>query len=208
MASAELLITFVITTSLFAFLPGPAMLYATAHVMSGGRKAGLKAVLGIHIGAYGHIIATAAGLTILLETVPLLYSVLKICGALYLIYLGVKMVIARETASSAVIAPNGADSRLSQSILVELLNPKTALFFLAYLPQFIDPSAALPIWMQLALLGFVVNCLFTFADLLVVLGAAQITRRMQGSAIIRRTIQRLGGSVLIGMGADLMIRKQ
>jgi threonine/homoserine/homoserine lactone efflux protein len=208
MASTELLIGFLITSALFACLPGPAMLYAAAHVMSGGRKAGLKAVAGIHLGAYGHIIATSAGLTLLLQTVPLLYSGLKIGGACYLMWLGFRMLTAGSNSSKLHISSRPRSGALSQSILVELLNPKTALFFLAYLPQFVDPQASLPIWLQLALLGFVVNALFTIADLLVVLGASQITKQLAGSNRLTGLTQRIGGLVLIGMDADLMLRKQ
>jgi threonine/homoserine/homoserine lactone efflux protein len=207
MASIETLLAFALTTTLFAFLPGPAMLYAAAHVMAGGRQAGLKAVLGIHIGAYAHVFATAAGLAVLLHAVPVLYTLIKFAGAAYLIWLGIGLM--RGTAQRNEHGQTAAQqNKLSQSIAVELLNPKTALFFLAFLPQFVDPTAAFPIWIQLAILGFVVNALFTLADVIVVLMADQIVSRMKKSSFIQGVVQRIGGSILISMGADLMLRRQ
>ncbi len=97
MPGADILIAFVLTTAAFAFIPGPAMLYAAARTMAGGRKAGLMAVLGIHIGAYAHVAAAAAGLTFLFHAVPLLYSLVKLAGAAYLVWLGVSMFRAKES---------------------------------------------------------------------------------------------------------------
>ena len=161
---------------MFAYVPGPGLLYTAAQTLARGRRAGLLAALGLHLGGYVHVIAACAGLAILLETVPLAYTVLKIVGALYLTWLGISLwrnarsaanVPAMEKVTAAEGSAGGppAGNPLWQSAVVEVCNPKTALFFLAFLPQFADPAGTLPLPLQLLLLGTVVNVLFSSADL-------------------------------------------
>mmetsp|Transcript_29091 Transcript_29091/g.55977 ORF Transcript_29091/g.55977 Transcript_29091/m.55977 type:complete len:147 (-) Transcript_29091:1104-1544(-) len=128
----DTLIAFVLATAVFAYLPGPAMLYATAQTLARGARAGLLAALGIHIGGYVHVLAAAFGLAILFDLVPPLYVALKLVGAAYLIWLGLQMIRTRR------INPNldtqrGTDPQRAfwQSVMVEVLNPKTVLFFVA-----------------------------------------------------------------------------
>ncbi|MBN8930554.1 MAG: LysE family translocator, partial [Rhizobium pusense] len=139
MPSFELLTAFFITTALFAYIPGPAMLYAAAQTMARGRFAGLMAVLGIHVGCYVHIFASAAGLSVLFQAVPWLYLAVKLCGALYLVWLGFSMLRSKMEgeAVNLTIEPKSARRAFIDSIIVDVLNPKTALFFLAFLPQFV-----------------------------------------------------------------------
>lgn len=171
MPSYELLITFFITTVVFAYIPGPAMLYAAAQTMARGRASGLMSVLGIHVGCYVHIIAAAAGMSVLFQAVPWLYMVVKLCGAAYLIWLGFSMLRTKVAGGEVnlAIAPKSAKRAFFDSIIVDVLNPKTALFFLAFLPQFVDPAAAFPVWLQFLILGFLVNVIFSSADLVCVL---------------------------------------
>jgi threonine/homoserine/homoserine lactone efflux protein len=204
----DLLIPFAIATALFAYFPGPALLYTAAQTLARGRKAGFMAALGIHIGCYAHVIAAALGLSAILHYVPTLYLALKLAGAAYLIWLGVEMW--RRKASGG--APPQAKAKttrraLIESMIVELLNPKVALFFVAFLPQFVDPNAALPISLQFLILGVVVNFAFTSADLVTVLLADQVvrySRRKGGGACVA---QKLGGGVLIGLGVRLAIAR-
>ncbi len=91
MPSTELLIAFVITTGVFAYIPGPAMLYAAAQTLARGRWSGLMATLGIHLGCYVHVLAAAAGLSVLFHAVPVLYLGVKLAGAAYLVWLGISM---------------------------------------------------------------------------------------------------------------------
>ena len=151
MPSYDLLIPFFVAAAIFACVPGPGMFYAAAQTIARGRRAGWLSALGLHIGGYAHIAAAAFGLTLLLQAVPLLYAVVKLVGAAYLIWLGVKLF----TAPMPPVAPasaSGAPSHrraIRQSMIVEMLNPKTALFYLAFLPQFTDISAPLPVWAQI-----------------------------------------------------------
>ena len=103
MPSHELLVAFFVTTAIFAYIPGPAMLYATAQTLGGGRSAGLMAALGIHLGCYVHVLAAAAGLSVLFHAVPVLYVAVKLAGAAYLIWLGISLFRSRADSTPASI---------------------------------------------------------------------------------------------------------
>ena len=209
MPSYELLSAFFITTALFAYSPGPAMLYAAAQTMARGRFAGLMAVLGIHVGCYFHIIAAAAGLSVLFQAVPWLYFVVKICGALYLIWLGFSMLRSKMEGREVDLTfqPKSARRAFIDSIIVDVLNPKTALFFLAFLPQFVDPAASFPIWLQFLILGIVVNIIFSSADLVGALLAGAMVGRLKRSSGIQTMVRRGAGAVLMGLGVHLAFQK-
>ena len=209
MPSAELMIAFFATTAVFAYIPGPAMLYAAAQTMARGRFAGLMATLGIHLGCYAHVLAAAAGLSMLFHAVPVLYLAVKLAGAAYLIWLGFNLLRARDGEAGAVpgtLAKSGRRAFL-ESITVEVLNPKTAIFFVAFLPQFIDPSASLPIWMQFVILGTIVNLMFSSADIVCVFLAGAVMTRLRGSDRARRMMQRAGGAILVGLGAHIVLQR-
>lgn len=206
MAPLDLLLAFLVTTAIFAWMPGPAMLYAAARTVAGGRRAGLMASLGIHIGGWAHVIAATAGLSVLFHAVPALYLAVKLGGAAYLVWLGIGMILARDTAAGAPPA-QGEGAAFRQSVLVEVLNPKTALFFLAFLPQFVDPAGALPVWVQFLILGTVVNLMFTAADLVAVAFAAALSARLRASGRAQRWLRRAGGAVLVGLGVNLAVHR-
>jgi len=209
MASADVLIAFFITTAIFAYVPGPAMLYAAAQTVARGRQAGLMAVLGIHLGCYVHVVAAAAGLSLLLNAVPLLYTVVKLAGAAYLIWLGISLFRSRVKGVEAgsAIRPTSARRAFLQSVVVEVLNPKTALFFLAFLPQFADAAAALPVWLQFAILGTVVNLMFSSADVVCVFCAGAIVGRLRASQSVQRVMRRVSGGALVGLGVHLALQR-
>lgn len=209
MPGIQLLTAFVLTTAAFAFIPGPAMLYAAARTMAGGRKAGLMAVLGIHIGAYAHIVAAAAGLLVLFHAVPLLYAAVKLAGAAYLVWLGISLFRVKNDLPADISTKPETSPRkaFAQSVAVEVLNPKTAIFFMAFLPQFIDSAASMPIWAQLAILGVIVNAIFTLADIVGVLLANLIVSRLKQSSRVQRLVQRTGGAILVGLGAHLALQR-
>jgi len=209
MPSADLLIAFFATTAVFAYIPGPAMLYAAAQTMARGRYAGLMASLGIHLGCYVHVFAAAAGLSVLFHTVPTLYLAVKVAGALYLIWLGVSLLRAKGEGGSviSVIQPKSGRRAFLESVTVEVLNPKTAIFFVAFLPQFIDASASFPVWLQFLVLGTIVNLMFSSADIVCVLLAGAIVSRLRQSGRARRLMQRAGGAVLVGLGAHVMLQR-
>lgn len=210
MPSTEILIAFFLATGIFAYMPGPAMLYAAAQTMARGKRAGWFAALGIHIGGYVHVLAAAFGLAVLFQAVPILYTGLKFGGAAYLIWLGFKMFRARAPMSTGAIEVSAKSPKRAfwESVTVEVLNPKTAIFFLAFLPQFVDPNAGLAIWMQLLILGTIVNIMFSSADILCVILAGRVAGVLRQSGSAGRIMQRLGGSVLVALGLNIALNRQ
>ncbi|USG62205.1 LysE family translocator [Sneathiella marina] len=210
MPNLEILIAFFVATAVFAYMPGPAMLYAAAQTMARGRRAGWFAALGIHVGGYAHVVAAALGLAVLFEAVPTLYVVLKIVGAAYLIWLGCKLFMSKSplTTNSLQIEQKGPRRAFWDSIVVEILNPKTAIFYLAFLPQFTDPSAGFPIWLQLFILGTIVNFMFSSADIACVLLADRISVILRSSRAAGRFTQKVGGSILVLLGLNLVLSRQ
>lgn len=196
--------SFAVATLAFACMPGPAILYMTSQTLAHGRRAGLHAALGIHLGCYVHIFAASAGLAALLHHAPNLYLVLKLAGAAYLIWLGGSMIFGRRRSEHG----EGIETRpkvLRDSMVVEILNPKTALFFLTFLPQFVDPAASLPVGLQFFILGMIVNLVFSTADVLAVLFASLLLGAL-GQGRGQRVMPRVCGSILVGLGVMLVAR--
>ncbi len=210
MPSIDILIAFFITTAVFAFIPGPAMLYVAARTLAADRRAGLMATLGIHVGCYVHVAAAAAGLSILFHLVPTLYLAVKLAGAAYLIYLGFRMFRAArlaDGAGTALLPQKSAGRAFVESMFVEVLNPKTAIFFLAFLPQFVDQAAAFPVWLQFVILGTLVSVMFTIADIACVMAASTITKRLSRVSALQRNLQRAGGAILVGLGVHVAFQR-
>jgi len=205
MAAWDVLGAFLLATLLFAYMPGPALIYTAAQTMARGRKAGFMAALGLHLGGYVHVFAAALGLAALFQFVPPLYTALKIAGALYLLWLGIA-IIRQKPASGAAAEPAPVKSgkrAFAESVVVEILNPKSALFYVAFLPQFVDPAGAWPVWTQFLLLGAVVNALFGSADVVAVLLTHRVLVTFGTSGWRERLARVFGGSLLIALGARL-----
>jgi threonine/homoserine/homoserine lactone efflux protein len=204
MASWETLVAFATVTILVAYFPGPALLYTAAQTISHGRKAGLMAMLGIHLGCYLHVFAAAFGLSAVFKHVPELYMAVKIAGALYLIWIGIGMIRSRMGSPDQRVAPPKTVKRaLLDSFIVEILNPKVALFFIALLPQFVDPAASLPVWVQFLILGTIVNFAFSSADLVTVFGASLVVGAMKKTKASFAFGRWIGGSLMIALGLKL-----
>lgn len=210
MPSTDLLFAFFLAAAVFAYMPGPAMLYTTAQTIARGRRAGWMAALGIHLGGYVHVLAAAFGLAALFAVVPALYVMVKLAGGAYLIWLGVMLITARSETSTApaAMAPKSPRRAFWESVTVEVLNPKTALFFLAFLPQFTDPAASLPIWAQLLVLGAIVNAMFSSADIVCVVLADRISAMFRTSPAIGRITRRIGGGILVALGLNHVLDRQ
>jgi threonine/homoserine/homoserine lactone efflux protein len=190
---------FISTTVLLLIIPGPAVLYIVAQSVEHGRRAGLAAVGGIHVGSAVHMAAATVGLSALLVSSAVAFSAVKLVGAAYLIFLGVQRLIGRGEEGGR---PNAAEPHLGrifrQGIVVNVLNPKTALFFFAFLPQFVDPAhSAAP---QIALLGLLWILVGLCTDGLYALLSGSVgaaVRRRPGFARVQRAVT---GIVLIGLG--------
>jgi len=208
MASWDTLLAFATLTLLVAYFPGPALLYTAAQTIAHGKKAGLMAMLGIHLGCYLHVFAAAFGLSAVFKHVPELYVAVKLAGALYLVWLGIAMIRSRLAApSQSGTPPKTVRRALLDSFIVEVLNPKVALFFIALLPQFVDPAGSLPVWAQFLILGTIVNFAFSSADLVTVFGATLVMKTMKASRAGFALGRWLGGSLMIGLGVKLAVDK-
>lgn len=200
MPSWSTLILFATATSIMVFTPGPNTLYVIARSIQQGRKAGIVSSLGVEMGTLIHIVAAALGLSALLVSSVLAFNLLKYLGAAYLIYLGVKTLLNRE--KSATAKPIKAESlgrTFSQAVLVNLANPKCAVFFFAFLPQFIDAERGaaatqiLYLGAVVVLLGFTSGSAYSFL-------ASGIGNLLRGNLKFLRAQRYFAGSVYIGLG--------
>lgn len=203
MPPLDTLIAFATATAVFAYFPGPALLYTAAQTLARGRRAGFMAAAGIHLGCYAHVCAAAFGLSAVFRHVPEAYAAVKIVGALYLVWLGIAMLRGKSDAATPAVTPKSARRAFLESIVVELLNPKVAIFFIAFLPQFVDPAASLPVWAQFLILGTAVNLAFSSADVATVLAASSVMRRVARGGGAMRALRIAGGSLLVGLGLRL-----
>jgi threonine/homoserine/homoserine lactone efflux protein len=195
-----LLSAFLVASFILAVTPGPAVLYIVTRTLLQGRRSGLTSVAGVALGNLGNAVAASVGLAALFAVSSLAFSVVKFAGALYLMYLGVQMLRATPLENPGV-APAAAPLGLifRDGFVVALLNPKTTIFFAAFLPQFL--SAASPPMLQSILLGVLFVAMATVTDIVYVLAAGAVAPALHGSSSgARRIGRRFGGSVLIGLG--------
>jgi threonine/homoserine/homoserine lactone efflux protein len=190
--------------TLLAIAPGPGMLYVLARCLAGGRREGVLSAAGTFVGGLVHVVAAATGLSIVLATSATAFAVVKYAGAGYLIYLGIRMVTSARTGTElGVSAGQVRRSPFWQGIATEALNPKTAIFFLAFIPQFVNRSGGT--FLQFLLLGTISVTLNTCGDLLVILLASPIGARLRASATLRRRQRSATGLTLIGLGTYLAL---
>jgi threonine/homoserine/homoserine lactone efflux protein len=201
----ELLLPFFIASAVFACVPGTGMFYAAAQTIAHGRCAGWLSAIGFHLGGFVHIMAAAFGIAVLLKTVPTLYVIVKLLGAIYLVWLGVSYFIGMRKVNSTASTERRRSkyTSLQDSIIVEVLNPKTALFYLTFLPQFTDRNASLPVWAQVLILGAIVNVMFSITDAICIELSEAMTKRFVVFPRAGGWAQRVGGCILIALGVDL-----
>ncbi|HWQ13813.1 MAG TPA: LysE family translocator [Roseiflexaceae bacterium] len=194
---------FLIAALALLVTPGPAVLYIVARSIDQGRRAGLLSALGVGAGTLVHVAAAALGISALLASSALAFTVVKYLGAAYLVLLGVRKLLARESATPTSSAlPVGEARTFTQGVLVNVLNPKTALFFLAFLPQFVDPARG-PVASQILVLGLTFAALGVLSDSCYALLASSVGRRIASSAAFQRHFA--GGMyVALGVTAALM----
>lgn len=186
------------------------MFYAAAQTMASGRRAGWYSAIGFHLAGFGHIAAAAFGVSILLQMIPTLFIIMQAVGAAYLIWLGVKYLMGRAPLIQAgnPVPDLQATKALKDSIVVEALNPKSALFFLAFLPQFTDASASLPVWAQVVVLGIIVNTMFTVTDAILIKMSHAAMRLLKASERAALALQWVGGGILVALGLNLAFARQ
>ncbi|MEP6886033.1 MAG: LysE family translocator [Gammaproteobacteria bacterium] len=183
---------------ILAISPGPGMIYVLARSLRGGRAIGLASCFGTAAGGMVHVVAAGLGLSVILARSASTFLAVKYLGAAYLLYLGFRTLTARDSALPAATVQEDAGRPFWQGMLTEVLNPKTALFFLALIPQFIDHTAALvPQFLALGALSVTLN---TMADIAVVLAAGRLERRLKSSRLWQRRQRQVSGIALVGLG--------
>jgi threonine/homoserine/homoserine lactone efflux protein len=200
MFDTHLLLLFLAAATLLAVTPGPGIFYVLARTLSGGKREGVLSALGTFFGGSVHVLAAGLGLSAVLIASATAFAAVKYAGALYLVWMGIRMIRTRNVPMDEPAEAGRQHRAFRQGIVTEVLNPKTALFFLSFLPQFVNPSLG-HVVLQFLLLGVISVSLNTIADLVVVSFAAPIGSRLRSSARFRRN-QRVGSGVgMIGLGA-------
>ncbi len=200
---------FLTAAFLLSITPGPGILYVLARSLHGGRREGFLSSLGLLLGGLVHVVAAAVGLSTVLMTSALAFSVIKYAGAAYLIFLGVRILLSRRETDPSTLDAAPADSRhaLTQGIITEALNPKTALFFLAFIPQFVDPASGSTL-LQFLVLGLITAMLNFLADTVVAMFAGPIGQHFKANHRFQQRQQTVSGCTMIGLGAYVALAEQ
>jgi threonine/homoserine/homoserine lactone efflux protein len=197
---------FLTAAVLLAIAPGPGMLYVLARSLAGGRREGVLSALGTFLGGMVHVFGAALGISIILARSAAAFAAVKYVGAAYLCFLGVRMILdARKEGSDGVPVPDfssRARNPLWQGVATEVFNPKTALFFLSFIPQFVNRSEG-HVFLQFVALGTISVVLNTTADLIVIALAGPLGERIRSSAVFRRRQRTVTGAIMIGLGTYL-----
>ncbi len=205
MFPASTLLLFSLAAGALIVMPGPAVLYIVARSVHQGRRAGLVSAMGVGAGGLVHVAGAVLGFSALLASSSLAFSAVRWLGAAYLVLLGIRTLLAGQDAAAAV-APEPAPPRrlFAQGFVVNLLNPKTALFFLAFLPQFVDPARG-RVPLQMLLLGMLFIGMAIVSDSSYALLAGTLGNRLGRTATSRRRARLLTGSVYVALGVGTVL---
>lgn len=206
MPEPRMILLFVLTALPLCLTPGPGMLYVVSRAAAQGRRAAIASSLGLSIGTILHTLLIAFGVSELLAHVPLAYDALRFGGAAYLIWLGVKLVFTRTDAHSASDAqPHHPRRLVLQGAITGTLNPKVALFLLAFLPQFVTPAHG-RIWLQILLLGLLFEMMGSIVNITAGLTAGTAAGLFRRPSI-RKGLEQISGAVCIGLGVRLALAR-
>lgn len=198
---------------LLAATPGPGMFYVAARTLAGGRGEGMASSLGTGLGGMVHVLAGSLGVSALVLASAALFTALKFLGAVYLVWLGLRTIVAARRdaraalAGGAAVPPVGPRRAFREGVLVEALNPKTAAFFLAFVPQFVDPAAG-TVALQFALLGLVAVALNTLADVAVAFAAGGVRAGVAARPGLVRRLREASGAAMIALGCGLAFARR
>ncbi len=202
------MLLFLTAAILLAVAPGPGMLYVLARSLSGGKREGVLSALGTFLGGMVHVFAAALGVSVILARSAMAFATVKYCGAAYLCFLGIRMILDARKQEGLDAGDFPAKSLpasrnpLWQGVATEVLNPKTALFFLSFIPQFVNRGTG-HVFVQFVMLGTVSVVLNTSADLIVILLAGPLGRKIRSSAAFRKRQRTVTGAIMIGLGTYL-----
>jgi len=198
---------FLIAALAIAAIPGPGILYVAARTLAGGRRAGIASAFGTALGGLVHVIAGGIGVSALILASAQLFTVLKLAGALYLVWLGIRSFRDAGRALPEPLAATGREQAFREGVLVEALNPKTAAFFLAFVPQFVDPTAGYPA-LQFIALGLTSVTLNTLADVIVVMFAATASATLRRRPDVIQRLKQGSGLCMAGLGLSLALARR
>lgn len=198
---------FTATALAIAISPGPGIFYVAARTLAGGRSEGLASSFGTGLGGLVHVAAGAVGVSALVMASAEAFTLLKLAGAVYLVWLGIKAIREARRPFEATPVTTGTARAFREGILVEALNPKTAAFFLAFLPQFVDPSAG-PVWLQFLLLGLISVTLNTAVDVVVALLASRARSIAVGRPALLRRLRTAAGGLIATLGLALLFARR
>jgi threonine/homoserine/homoserine lactone efflux protein len=198
---------FLLAALIIAAIPGPGIFYVAARTLSGGRPAGIASTFGTALGGLVHAVGGGLGVSAIILASAQLFTVLKLIGALYLVWLGVGTFREAGNRLPEPIGPVGATQAFREGVLVEALNPKTAAFFLAFIPQFLDPAAGYPAFQFIAL-GLISVALNTFADVIVVVVAARARATLVRRPIFIQRLRQGSGLFIAGLGISLAFARR
>jgi threonine/homoserine/homoserine lactone efflux protein len=198
---------FLLAALMIAVIPGPGISYVAARTLSGGRQAGIASTFGTALGGLVHVVAGAVGVSAIIVASAELFTVLKLIGALYLIWLGIRTFREAGNRSPEPVNLAGAQRSCREGVVVEAFNPKTAAFFLAFIPQFVDAAAGHPA-LQFIALGLISVALNTFADVIVVAFAAKARATLVGRPRLIQHLRQGSGLFMAGLGLSLALARR
>jgi len=201
------LLAFIVAAIILAITPGPGIAYVVARTVAGGRREGLASCFGTGIGGMLHVMAAALGLSLIVAQSAVAFNIVKYVGAAYLVYLGIRLLMRKDDALKVEgVKAQGARRALLEGIFVEALNVKTALFFLAFLPQF--TAVDQPLAPQLVLLGSICVALNTLVDVVAVFAADRLLKSSAVRAARARMLTRASGVTMLALGAYLAFARR
>jgi threonine/homoserine/homoserine lactone efflux protein len=198
---------FLLAALIVAAVPGPGILYVAARTLSGGKSAGYASTFGTALGGLVHVIGGALGVSAIILASAELFTALKFAGALYLVWLGIKTFREARAVLAQPVAAVGTQHAFREGVLVEALNPKTAAFFLAFIPQFVDPAAG-SVALQFVTLGLISVALNTLADVVVVVMAASARAGLTRRPNLLQRLRQGSGLFIAGLGISLALARR
>ena len=202
MPDATTFALFALACLAFLAIPGPSVFYIVTRSLVQGRRAGVTSMFGVQVGGLVHVVAAAFGVSALIASSATAFTIVKYAGAAYLVFLGLRKLLTRDAGEEVEIEPRTPRSTaelFGHGIVVNVLNPKTALFFLAFLPQFVDPNAG-PVAPQMLVLGTLLVGLGVLSDGTYALLAAGAGNKLRGAARARRRLEKISGGVFVALG--------
>jgi threonine/homoserine/homoserine lactone efflux protein len=200
-------LTFLVAALALNIAPGPDMLYVIGRSVGQGRKAGIVSSLGVFVGCWVHILAAAFGIAALLRSSPVAFNVVRYAGAAYLIYLGIRMLAQKTDLSSQQLKTESLGAIFRQGAITNMLNPKVAIFFLAFLPQFIDAQRG-SVALQIVMLGLIFNVGGTLVNLAVAYAGGTLGELLRRNQSVARLQRRFTGLIFVGLGLRLAWQKR